>query len=726
MLQALIKKGKVFAEDVPMPNVSPGSVLIRVVYSCISAGTEVVSMQASEGTSLIRKAMQQPDRVEKAWNMLKSDGLFKTFAKIRSVSTSDKKGQETAKPTGYSLSGIVLAVGEGVTDIKQGDRVAAAGAGIANHAEFVDVPRNLVIHMPDGLDYKSASTVTLGSIAMQGIRRANIQLGEFVVVYGTGILGLIAVQLVKAAGGRCIAVDLDPRRLELAGKFGAERTIDSSIESDPVKAVFHTTNGHGADTVIFTAATNKASALSQALSMTRKKGRLVMVGVYGKEVRREDLYQKEIDFLISTSYGPGRYDENYEQKGLDYPYAYVRWTENRNMTEYLRLLASGTVDITSMIEGVYPIADVADAFEILKQPSRPLLVLLDYGEPADDIVSSDYKSGTFEIEKVKAVNGKKRIRVGIIGAGNFATGVHLPNLQKMADKYEIRAICSRTGHKAKAITEQFGAKYAATDYKEILSDPEIDLTMICTRHNLHGKIVLESLRAGKHTFVEKPLCITKKELEAIKDFFHSKLKTQNSKLPLLMVGFNRRFSKYAREIKKHVETRINPLFIHYRMNAGYIPMENWVHSEEGGGRIIGEACHIIDLFSYLIDAPVRAVSAVSLQPRTESASASDNKSIILEYEDGSIATLEYFAVGSREYPKEFMEVHFDEKTIVMDDYKSIKGYGIHVSDISSSVSGKGQIEEIDALSATLNGTNRAWPISLESILETTWATFQLA
>lgn len=723
MLQALIKKGKIFAEDVPRPNVSPGSVLIKVVYSCISAGTEVVSMQASEGTSLIRKAMQQPEKVEKAWNMLKSDGFSKTFAKIRSVSTSDKKGQEIAKPTGYSLSGIVLALGEGVTDIKQGDRVAAAGAGIANHAEFVDAPRNLVMCMPDDLDYKSASTVTLGSIAMQGVRRANIQLGEFVVVYGTGILGLITVQLVRAAGGRCIAVDLDQRRLELAGKFGAERTIDPLTESDPVNAVFHKTDGHGADTVIFTAATDKSSALSQALAMTRRKGRLIMVGVYGKEVRRDDLYKKEIDFLISTSYGPGRYDENYEQKGLDYPYAYVRWTENRNMTEYLRLLAAGAVDIVSMIEGVYSIADVADAFETLKGLNRPLLVLLDYGEPADDSVPIDYKPGTFEIRKVKAVDTGKRIRVGIIGAGNFAVGMHLPNFRKLSDKYEIRAICSRTGHKAKAIAEQFGAAYATTDYKKILSDPEIDLTMICTRHNLHGKMVLESLQAGKHTFVEKPLCTKQEELDVIKDFFNSKLKNQNSKLPILMVGFNRRFSKYAREIKKHVEKRINPLFIHYRMNAGYIPLDSWGHTEEGGGRIVGEACHIIDLFSFLVDAPVRAVSAGSLQPRTESISASDNKSILLEYEDGSVATLEYFAVGSREYPKEFMEVHFDEKTIIVDDYKDIHGYGIQVAEIKSKVSDKGQLDELDRLFGFLKGEYLQCPILLENIIQTTEISF---
>lgn len=719
MLQALIKKGRVFASEVPKPNISKGSVLIKVVYSCISSGTEVASLKGGKSTSLIRKAMQQPEKVEKAWNMLKSDGLSKTFDKIKSVSASEKKGQETAKPTGYSLSGIVLAVGEGVTDLKQGDRVAAAGAGIANHAEFVDVPRNLVMRMPDDLDYKSASTVTLGSIAMQGVRRANIQLGEFVVVYGTGILGLIAVQLVRAAGGRCIAVDIDARRLELADKFGAERTIDPSIEPDPVKTIFHMTDGHGADAVIFTAATDKASALSQALAMTRKKGRLVMVGVYGKEVRREDLYEKEIDFLISTSYGPGRYDENYEQKGFDYPYAYVRWTENRNMTEYLRLLVNGTIVVSPMIERVYPIADVAAAFEILKQPHRPLLILLDYGEPPDDVLTLDYNPGTFEIRKVKTVDEGKRIRVGIIGAGNFATGMHLPNLQKLSDKYEIRAICNRTGHKAKAIAEQFEAKYATTDYKEILSDPEIDLTMICTRHNLHGKMVLESLQAGKHTFVEKPLCTTKLELDEIKGFFNSKFKTQNQTLPLLMVGFNRRFSPFAKEIKKQIQNRINPMIITYRMNAGYIPLDSWVH--EDGGRIVGEGCHIIDLFNYFTESEIETVSVDNVTPNTKTISSTDNVSINLKYKDGSLTNLIYTSLGTSEYFKESLELYCDNKIYKMIDYLELKIIGNKVSKKVLKKQDKGHLQELIELYDILIGNTEKLPIELDDMIQTTIA-----
>nr|MBC8360805.1 bi-domain-containing oxidoreductase [Candidatus Desulfatibia profunda] len=722
MLQAIIKDGRVLAKEVPSPVVSKGSVLIRVIYSCISAGTEISGIQSSEKTSLIRKAMKQPEKVEKAWNMFKSEGFMKTVVKVKTFAETERKSAGVPRPTGYSLSGVVLAAGEGVIDLKPGDKVAAAGAGIANHAEFVDVPRNLVMRLPEGLDYKTASTVTLGGIAMQGVRRAQIQLGEFVVIYGTGILGLIALQLVKAAGGRCIAVDIDSRRLKLAKDFGAEMTINSSETNDPVAAVSHFTSGHGADTVIFTAATTKSLALTQAFEMTRKKGRLVMVGVYGRELRRDDIYQKEIDFLISTSYGPGRYDETYEQKGMDYPYAYVRWTENRNMVEYLRLLANGAVDVAAMIEGVFPLNDVANAFEALSKPERPLMVLLNYGKTQNEDAEG-YKSSTLEIKRPNAINSNDRIRVGIIGAGNFATGMHLPNLKKLADKYDIRAICNRTGQKAADIAERFGAAYATADYKKVLEDPEIDLTMICTRHNLHGQMVMESLKAGKHTFVEKPLCTTQAELDHIKDFYDN---NPQSALPLLMVGFNRRFSKYAREIKKHVMNRVNPLFIHYRMNAGYSPMDSWVHTEEGGGRIIGEACHIIDLFSYLIDSPVRAFSSASLHPKTDSISSSDNKSIILEYEDGSVATLEYFAVGSSKIPKEYMEVHFDEKSIIVDDYKSIRGYSVDTANIKTKRQDKGQLEELIDLYECLKKRTDGWPIPIESMFETTMITLEKA
>jgi predicted dehydrogenase len=438
------------------------------------------------------------------------------------------------------------------------------------------------------------------------------------------------------------------------------------------------------------------------------------------------MYKKELDFLISTSYGPGRYDADYEERGLDYPYAYVRWTENRNMEEYLRLLARKKINVVPLIEATYPIMEVEKAFSSLQKPERPLMVILDYGDDLPDCLEALAKQPRkLAIPNRTEKTGLKQVRVGLIGAGGFAMGMHLPNLQKLSGKYKIRAICSRTGANAKAAATKFGSEYSTTDYHEIFADPEIDLVMICTRHNLHGKMVLESLKAGKHTFVEKPLCITKAEIEAIKEFFNLKSENQRPKLPLLMVGFNRRFSKYACEVKKHVQNRINPLFIHYRMNAEYIPRDHWVHTGEGGGRIIGEACHLIDLFSYLTGSPIKAYSSAVLRPATKSITFSDNKSIILEYEDGSVASLDYFAVGSKGLPKEWLEIHFDEKSIIVDDYKSIKGYGVKVTDVNSKAPDKGQFEELEELYRCLNGKNKGWPIRLESLIETTEITFGL-
>lgn len=723
MLQALIKKGKVILKEVPAPVVSQGGILIKVVNSCISAGTEVAAVQSS-GRSLVRRALDQPEKVKRLLGIARTEGVMQAVTKLRGK-------LEEEIPTGYSLSGIVLAVGEGISDIQPGDRVAAAGAGSANHAEYVDVPRNLVMHVPEGLDFAPASTVSLGGIALQALRRAQVQLGDFAVVFGVGILGQLVAQMLLASGARVIAVDIEQKRLDLCQSLGAELCLNSR-EVDPTKSITHYTNGHGADVVLFCAATGDSKALSDAFAMCRKKGRLVMVGVWSNELRREDIYIKELDFLIATSYGPGRYDENYEKRGLDYPYAYVRWTENRNMEEYLRLLAKGKISVEPLIEHRYPIKEAEQAFSVLQSPERPLMVLLDYGQDLPEhysaLVRQDYKVRDRIVHQpVKA----KRVRVGVIGAGNFAVATHLPNLKKLKDKYEIRAICNRTGSKADALAHQFGAHYATTDYRVILDDPEIDLTMICTRHNLHGRMVLESLKAGKHTFVEKPLCADLSELEAIKAFYglqypKPRSDTKQAMRPLLMVGFNRRFSEYAREVKRHVQNRMNPLLIHYRMNAGYIPLDHWIHSEEGGGRIIAEACHIIDLFSFLVEAPVKTVNSVSLFPKTASLSSSDNKAISIEYEDGSLATLNYFAIGSSDLPKELLEVHFDEKTFIIDNYTSLRGYGIRVGALERRFPEKGFANELKELAECMLNEESTWPISLESLIETSELCMKLA
>lgn len=706
MIQAVVKKGKVFAENVPTPIVSKGSVLIKVVNSCISAGTEMSNV-AITGKPLIKRAMEQPAEVIKALNFARENGIQKMIARIKGTI-------EGGKPTGYSISGIVIAVGEGVTGIEPGMHVTAAGAGLANHAEFVDVPVNLVMKMPDGLDFKRASTVTLGGIAMQGVRRAELSLGEVCVVQGAGILGLIAQQLLQASGVRTIVLDLDPHRLEIARNMGAEYALDPTKE-DIVKKVEAITDGHGADAVLFTAATSSNEPLSTAFKMCKRKGRVVLVGVSGMEINRGDIYKKELDFLISTSYGPGRYDANYEQKGLDYPFAYVRWTENRNMEEYLRLVNSGAVNLDEMINATFPIEQVEEAYEQLKNgpAPKPIITILDYGEELD--------LGQFELKEKridlvsKPVN-KDRVQVALVGTGSFATGMHLPNLQKLGSKFELRAVCNRKGQKAKAVANQYNAAYACSDIEEVLADKDVDLVMITTRHDNHGELVIRSLKAGKHVFVEKPLCTTREELVEIE-----KLCSADG-APMIMVGFNRRFSKYAAEIKKQISSRVNPLFVQYRMNAGYIPLDHWVH--ENGGRIVGEACHIIDLMSYLTGSRIVSVSQENLSPSTDKISMHDNRSIVLKYEDGSVCTVQYFAVGSKKFPKEYMEVHYDEKTIVMEDYKSLTGYGVKVNELKSQISQKGQLEELEALANTLKNGGE-WPIALWDLVQTTDVTLQI-
>ncbi|MCK4464708.1 MAG: bi-domain-containing oxidoreductase [Bacteroidales bacterium] len=709
MKQAIVRKGLVIGEEVPAPVVSEGSVLIKVVNSCISAGTEMSGI-ISSGTPLIKRILKQPEKVAKILNLARTEGISRVYQKV--------KGElDTGKPTGYSISGVVIGVGKGAEKFKIGDRVAAAGGGLANHAEYVDVPVNLVVKIPNDLGFKEASTVTLGAIALHGARRVDLRLGEFCVVFGTGILGLLTIQILNTSGIRVIAIDLDNKRLTLAQKYGAERVIDPQQE-DPVKIVENITNGLGADAVIFTAATSSSKPLSQSFNMCRRKGKVVLVGVSGMEIDRKDIYSKEIDFLISTSYGPGRYDKSYEEKGIDYPYAYVRWTENRNLSEYLRLLKTGSLNIKAIIQKVFSIDQVTAAFNSLKQTEdKPLMVLLDYGFPEANLLDQ-YRDHKRKIEIRSSFVDKDVINVALVGAGSFATNVHLPNLKNLSRQYKIYAISDKNGHTAKAIAEQYQANYATTNVEEILNDQNVDLVLICTRHNSHAEITLKALEKGKHVFVEKPLATSHDELKKIEDFFNNH-PIENK--PVLMVGFNRRFSKYSVEIKKHTDRRINTLFIHYRMNAGYIQQDHWVH--ENGGRIVGEACHIIDLMSFFTQSPIASVNFESLSPATGHFNSSDNKSFILKYEDGSVATIEYFSVGNREFPKEYMEVHFDEKTIVLDNYKTLIGYGIKIKELHSSVSEKGHLEEWLELYESLKGSKTDWPIPLEELIQTTQVTF---
>ena len=709
MLQVITKKGKINIEEVPAPSVSKGSVLIKVVNSCISAGTELGKV-ARTGKSIIKTAMEQPENVRQVMYMLKEKGISKTIAKVRNV-------LDSGKLVGYSVSGIVIGTGSDVKNFKIGDKVAAAGADLANHAEYVNVPENLVMKIPEDLDFRAASTVTLGGIALQGVRRADLKLGEFAVVVGVGLIGLLTIQLLKTSGIRVAAVDINKKRLVLAKECGAELVINTNSEN-MIRLIENWSNGYGADAVIFTAATQSSEPLSQSFKSCKKKGKLILVGVSGMEINRGDIYPKELDFLISTSYGPGRYDKNYEEKGIDYPYAYVRWTENRNMTEYLRLLRAGNVQIEQLINKVYPVEKAAEAFASLTSPDKPVIVLLEYGEFKNKDINT-YKNHPRKIIVNQNKISRDIINIALIGAGNFATGTHIPNILKLKNKYHLYAIMDGDGYRAKTVAEQYHARMATTQINDILNDQNIDLVFIATRHDSHASFVLDSLKKGKHVFVEKPLATNSKQLKPIENFY----KNNNDKKPILMVGFNRRFSKYAHEIKRNIRDRINPLFMHYRMNAGFIHTDHWVH--ENGGRIVGEACHIIDLMTFFTESELVNIQVDSLKPKTKKFLKDDNKSIILHYKDGSVATIEYFAVGSIQFPKEYMEVHFDEKTIVMEDYKSLRGYDISIKEIHTRISEKGHLEELEELYDTLKGNNNAWPIELWDMLQTTKTTFKL-
>jgi predicted dehydrogenase/threonine dehydrogenase-like Zn-dependent dehydrogenase len=703
MKQVLVRKGNIFLERVPSPLLEPGHILVEVAYSLISTGTELSSVQNS-GQSLAKKALQQPEKVKKLWDFLREQGIEKTFAKVQGK-------MEEAAPTGYSCSGIAIQVGEGVTDIHPGDRVACAGAGIANHAEVVLVPRNLVTVVPDGCTLKDAASMTLGAIAMQGVRRADPCLGEKVAVIGLGLLGQITVQLLKAAGCHVIGFDMDTRRVSISRQLGADHAFVSSTVDAPVE-VRHLTDGHGVDATIITAASQGNEIVQQAMEITRKKGRVVVVGAVGLGLSRSPFYEKEIDFLISCSYGPGRYDEKYEKKGLDYPYAYARWTENRNMQEYLRLVGEGKVRLDAVLEREYDLSQVVQAYQELQAGhEKPLGVLLRY--PPVDKKEQLHKLETKVLLHSRQTSDK--VRIAVVGAGGFAKGVHLPNLRKLSDLYCIHAIVSHTGSNAKATAQQFGAKYASTSYQDVLDDRDVDAVLICTRHNLHAQQAIQAARAGKAVLLEKPMALNTTELNQLTEVIKE---TGIS----FMVGYNRRFSPSVQRAKEIISNRKNPVMISYRMNAGYLPPEHWTQTSEGGGRIIGEACHIFDLFQYLIGAPAIETSVTALTPRTEHILSEDNKSIAISYKDGSVANLIYTAMGSPDFGKEYMELYVDGKVLVLDDYRSLRVYGATENGWNGPRQDKGHLEELRSFVMSLREQGNP-PIALMDLVETTRISF---
>jgi len=700
--QVLLKKGRAVVDEIPAPIASEDEVLVQVHYSCISAGTEIAGLQRT-GATLARSALKKPQRILKALALIRSKGLKAAVARVNSLKDKEDAGVRT----GYSASGVVLEVGENITDLKPGDRVACAGAGIADHAEFIAVPRNLLVRVPKDLPLTLASTVTLGSIAIQGVRRADPALGDNVAVIGLGILGQITAQLLRANGCRVIGMDLDSDRVEFARSQGLERGVSSAPQM--VDEVISFTGGYGADVVIVTASTASSQVVNQAMKMCRRKGKVVVVGAVGMDLDRGDFYAKELDLLISTSYGPGRYDDEYELRGKDYPYGYVRWTENRNMEEYLRLLACKEVRIDTLIDKTYTIEDAPDAYrELDTAEQKPLIVLLEYHQEPP-------------LERKVIVNqGKPRrdcLRVAVIGAGTFVQNTHLPNLSKLSRDYQVGAIVDKQGTNAKAVAARYGVAYATTDIEQVLQDDAVDVVLIGTRHNHHASIAARAARAGKAVLLEKPMALNQGELTSLVDVL------EETKTPFMM-GFNRRFSPCAKKIKEILAARQGPIVVNYQMNAGFLPPDHWTQGPEGGGRNIGEACHIYDLFAYLAESEVESVNACAITPPSKRFQRNDNFTASVKFEDGSVCNLVYTAMGHPDVSKERMEVYCENTIIQMDDYKGLAIFGPSATFPALRRSEKGHLEELQEFATHLREGN-GQPIPLWQMIQATQISFEV-
>lgn len=655
MKQVFLEKGKAVTRSVSLPLLQAGMVLVQVHYSFVSSGTEGAALQAS-GKSLAQKVLQNSKvSFEKVAQSLKDYGLAGTIALVQG-----KMNQ--LMEIGYSCSGIIVAVAPDITHLKIGDAVACAGAGLASHAEFVAVPQNLIVLLQDKNQLKQASITTIGAIALQGIRRADLKIGEKICVVGLGLLGQLTVQLAKLAGCMVIGIDLDEERTILAKKNGCDFVLNPT-DVDVINDIAFITQHYGVDATIITAAASSGKLLADAMEFTRRKGKVVLVGDVKIDIPRDPLYTKEIDFLISCSYGPGRYDATYEHTGIDYPYAYVRWTENRNMQLIAQLIESKQLKINDLIAQEFSLYSVSEAYQALESKKNLGLVLT---YPVQATYSFKPAQRAFPSLGYKAPQGK--LKIAVIGAGGFTKTKLLPLLAQQ-EKIKIEAIIDAHGLTALQVAKQYGALKSGNDFNEILADDSIDAVVIATPHALHAAQALACLQAGKAVFMEKPTAVTHQELLHIEQCL-----LQNPTLPF-MVDFNRSWAPYIQAIKKSIFQRATPLFIIYRMNAGFLPLTHWIQNNKNGGRVIGEACHIFELFLYLTDAtPVSFM--VQTLGRRDDALQTDNVSVQIHFNDGSLATLFYTSQGNSKLEKERMELFVDGKSFVMSDYKELQGYGV--------------------------------------------------
>ena len=688
-----LRSGELRVTDVPAPACTPGCLVIRSVRTLISAGTERMLVEFAKG-SLLAKARSEPARVREVLDKIKTDGLLPTLDAVF-------KRLDEPLPLGYCNAGVVLEVGEGVAGFAPGDRVISNGP----HAEIVCVPEHLCTRIPDGISDEQAAFTVLASIGLQGIRLLAPTLGERFVVYGLGLIGLIAVQLLRACGCEVLGVDISPDRLRIAEQYGA-RTVNVDAGGSAVEAAGAWTGGKGVDGVLICASAKTDEIVHLSAQMCRKRGRIVLVGVVGLNLRRGDFYEKELSFQVSCSYGPGRYDDSYEQGGIDYPYGFVRWTEQRNFQAILEAIQAGRLTVDDLVTDRFSLADAAQAYEKVTGDRTALGVILEYPAEVDQQRSVAIASAT------SAAAGQAV--VGVIGAGNFSKMVLMPALSRTAAR--IAYVADLNGAAAQHLASKFGAEQATTDYKQMLADPAVNAVLIPVRHNLHARFVIEALQAGKHAFVEKPLALTVEQVSQVLAEVAARPDRQ------IMVGFNRRFSPHAAKMKELLSERSGPLCMNMLVNAGPIPADSWTQDPEvGGGRIIGEGCHFIDLMVFLAGSKVRTVSAAMVGEG--SPVRTDKMSITLGFEDGSVGSVNYFANGTKSYPKERMQVFGDGRVLDMDNFRVTRGYGFKgFRKLKTFRQEKGHAEEFAAFVEGVAAGGQS-PIPLDEIVNVTLASF---
>jgi predicted dehydrogenase/threonine dehydrogenase-like Zn-dependent dehydrogenase len=662
VLQSL-KTGVTEVAEIPCPAVKRGQLLIRSTRTLVSAGTERMLVEFGKA-GWIAKARQQPDKVRMVLDKIKADGLMPTLETVFNK-------LEQPLSLGYCNVGMAMEVGAGVTGFSQGDRVASNG----KHAEVVSVPMNLCAKVPENVSDDEAAFTVIGAIGLQGIRLAQPTLGEAVVVTGLGLIGLVTVQLLRAHGCRVLGIDFDPEKLALARQFGAE-VVNLSAGEDPVAAANAFSRGRGVDAVLITASTQSSEPVHQAALMCRKRGRIVLVGVAGLELSRADFFEKELSFQVSCSYGPGRYDANYEEKGIDYPTGFVRWTEQRNFEAVLDMMADGRVEVKPLISHRFDINDAEEAYALVGGAGPSLGILLQYPTGAQK-PETELRRSTVELippapSSSPEKREKERASVAFIGSGNYATAVLIPAFKEAGAR--LKMVASSGGVSGVHAGRRFGFEATTTNTESVFLDPQINTVVITTRHDSHARLVCQALSAGKHIFVEKPLALTLAELTAIEEAYANALGAGRN--PLVMVGFNRRFAPQIQKMKALLNGLKEPKAFVMTVNAGAIPPEHWTQDPAvGGGRIIGEACHFIDLLRFLADSPICEFRAISIGKGRGIAVAEDKANVTLHFEDGSIGSIHYLANGHKSFPKERLEVFAGGRILQLDNYRKLKGFG---------------------------------------------------